>query len=260
MKPYLVSPLTQKLLVRFSGKDITLPLDIQKKINAYWDELMQTGKTYKRGEVFTVTKKERFEDRLEILVEKTDYAHYLYCQDVDSLGEYGVRIIHTASLVDTSDNKTIFGKMAGHTSQSEIYQLCGGGIDNEDLQNETFDFEHNIKKELLEELGIDVRDTDRVRIFEQAYFKEGGLTDKMTVVYQVSLKETAEQFLKSYGVFVENLLVGGESPEFGELVVLEKKKRFLFDFLNKKDIRLDEYVRPLFEYINKEENMTGREK
>ena len=249
MKDFLISLLTKKLIVRFSNKSVILPLDVQKKIDAYWDELFQSGKTYKRGEVFTVTKKESFDDRLEILVEKTDYAHYLYCQNVDTLGEYGVHIIHTAVLVETSDMKTIFGKMGEHTSRSGIYQLCGGGIDNDDLRDGIFDFEHNITKELREELGIDVNDKQRVGTFELAYLKEGGPTDKMTVIYRVVLNETSEKFMEQYDAFVRQLQVSGETEEFGEIVALDRNKISFDNFFNQEGIKLDEYMKPLFEYL-----------
>ena len=249
MKESTISPLTKQLIVRFSNKTVDLPLGIQKKIDIYWDELLQSGKMYKRGEVFTVTKKESFEDRLEILVEKTDYAHYLYCQNVDTLGEYDVHIIHTAVLVETNDAKTIFGKMGKYTSRAGIYQLCGGGIDNDDLQDNVFDFEHNITKELQEELGIDVADRRRVDVFELAYLKEGGPTDKMTVVYRVVLNETSEQFMVQYDAFVRKLRANGEFEEFGELVVLDRNKTSFDDFFNQEGIKLDEYMKPLFEYL-----------
>lgn len=250
--PVIISPLTKKLIVRFSNKSVVLPQDVQEKIDVYWDELLQSGKTYKRGEVFTVTKKESFDDRLEILVERTDYAHYLYCQNVDTLGEYGVHIIHTASLVETSDGKMILGKMGDHTSRAGVYQLCGGGIDNGDLRGGVFDFDHNITKELQEELGIDVNDTQRISAFELAYLKEGGPTDKMAVIYRVILNETSEQFMEKYDAFVLRLRENGEYEEFGEILVLDNNKVAIIAFLNQPGIKYDESMKPLFEYLAQE--------
>lgn len=250
MKNFIISPLTKKLTVRFSNKRVILPLDIQEKINAYWDELIKSGKNYKRGEVFTVTKKEKFEDRIDILVEKTDYAHYLYCQNIENLGDNGVHIIHTAALVETSDEKIIFGKMGNQTSRSGIHQLCGGGIDNDDLRDDIFDLDHNIKKELEEELGIDINDSKRIKSFGLAYFKEGGPTDKMTVTYEVKLHETSELFIKKYNEFVLHLQKNNEQPEFGNIIILDKNKKSFNDFFNQKDIKLDEYMRPLFKYLS----------
>ncbi len=252
MKDIVISRLTKKLIVRSSNKQIVLPPDLQDKIDAYWDSLLQSGKNYRRGEVFTVTKKEVLGDRIEVLVEKTDYAHYLYCQHVDVPGEYGVYIIHTAALVETADGKMVFGKMGGHTARSGIYQLCGGGIDTDDLCGDIFDFDHNIKKELQEELGIDIWDKQKIKLFDLAYFKEGGPTDKMTVVYRVLLNGTSLEFMKEYNDFVSQLQKNGEQPEFSEIILLDKKRQSLSQFFDQNNIKLDEYMRPLFEFIGRE--------
>jgi len=249
MKKFIISPLTKKLIVRFNNKQVILPSDIQNKVNAYWSELIKSGKNYKRGEVFTVTEKSETVDVIEVLVKKTDYAHYLYCQNVDNLGEQGVHIIHTSVLVETSDGKTIFGRMGEQTSRAGIHQLCGGGIDNGDLKRDVFDFKHNIKKELKEELGINVGDGQRIKNFELAYLKEGGPTNKMTVVYQIELNETSEKFSKRYGEFVKSLRKNGEQPEFGDIVILDKNKEALTSFFAHGDKKFDEYMQPLFKYL-----------
>lgn len=83
--------------MRFSDKNARLPQDVQQKIDAYWDSLIASGRSYTRDETFTVTKKDVTDTTIDVLVEKTDYAHYLYCQNVEGLGEYGVRIIHTTT-------------------------------------------------------------------------------------------------------------------------------------------------------------------
>jgi len=249
MKNFIISPLDKKLIVSFTNRQITLPQDIQDKIGAYWNDLIKSGKKYRRGEVFTVTEKKETKDTIEVLVEKTDYAHYLYCQNVDDLGEYGVHIIHTAVLVETLDGKTIFGRMGEQTSRAGVHQLCGGGIDNDDLTGNVFDFEHNIKKELEEELGINVGDKQRIRTFAPAYFKEGGPTNKMTVVYRVKLNETGDEFSKKYDKFVAHLQENGEQPEFGKIIILDKNKEIIISFFAQENIKFDGYMGPLFEYL-----------
>jgi hypothetical protein len=252
MKPFKVSSIVKEIIVKFSNQEVHLSQEIQAKIDAYWDELIASGKTYKRGEVFTVTRREATEAAINILVEKTDYAHYLYCQNIESLNENGVHIIHTAALVETSDNYIIFGEMGPQTSRAGIYQLCGGGIDNDDLRGAYFDFKHNITKELKDELNIDMADTSRVAYFDEAYLKEGGPTDKMTVVYKVLLNETKDTFLERYNTFAESLLKDGQNPEFGKIVALKKEKNELESFLSQDGIKLDEYMKPLFDQVIKE--------
>lgn len=248
MKPFKVSP-AQEVTVRFSNKEVQLPEEIQTKIDSYWKELLDSGKSYKRGEVFTVTHKEVTETAVNILVEKTDYAHYLYCQNKESLEENGVHIIHTAVLVESSDDHFLFGEMGHQTSRHGIIQLCGGGIDNDDLKGEYFDFKHNITKELQEELDIDVTDTSRVTYFDEAYLKEGGPTDKMTVIFRVVLKDTKEKFLERYDAFMERLKAEGEDPEFGKIIALKKDKQEITNFFSQENLILDEYMKPLFEKI-----------
>ncbi|EKE18799.1 MAG: hypothetical protein ACD_9C00231G0001 [uncultured bacterium] len=254
-KEVKVSFLSKKLIVRLGQSLVHLPNDIQEKIDAYWQELLKNGKKYKRGEVFTVTKKDETDKTVEVLVEKTDYAHYLYCQNVDNLGDYGVHIIHTAILVETSDGKIIFGKMGEHTSRAGIFQLCGGGIDNHDLRGDVFDFDHNISKESMEELGMDIADKKRIKNFRQAYFKDGGPTDKMTVVYSVELTETSSEFMEKYAKYAESLICSGENPEFGEIIILAKNKTDIREFFTKNIEKCDEYMNPLFEFIVENESV-----
>lgn len=248
MKPFKVSQ-AKEIIVRFSNKEVQLPEAIQARIDAYWEEVIASGKTYKRGEVFTVTHKEVTGDVVNILVEKTDYAHYLYCQNKEFLDENNVHIIHTAVLVETSDGYSIFGEMGPQTSRHGIIQLCGGGIDNDDLEGEYFDFKHNITKELQEELGIDVSDISRVTYFDEAYLKEGGPTDKMTVIFKVVLSETKEEFLEKYNFFVEHLRKNNEDPEFGKIIALKKDKQEITGFFAQENLVLDEYMMPLFKKL-----------
>lgn len=249
MKNITISPLVKKLIVRFSDKRVVLPEDVQARIDKYWNGLIESGKNYKRGEIFTVTEKSETDKAIKVEVEKTDYAHYLFCQNVEDLGDLGVRIIHPAILVETSDGKTVFGRMGEQTSRAGIHQLCGGGIDNDDLKDGFFDLEHCIKKELAEEFGIDADDKLRVKNFSTAYFKEGGPTGKMSVVYRVELDESAEEFREKYAKFVDGLREKGELPEFGELLIMDRNGKELADFIAREDVKMDEYMRPLFEYM-----------
>lgn len=249
MQPFKVIPFTKDIVVRFSKSTVQLSSQIQDKVDAYWDRLIAGGKSFQRGEVFTVTHKDISQNCINILVEKTDYAHFLYSQNVDPQGKDSVHIIHTASIVETIDDYLIFGKMGVQTAQAGHYQLCGGGIDNADLRGDHFDLTHNISKELREELNIDVGDSDRVKKLGMAYFKDGGPTDKMSVIYRVTLSASKDTFLSHYTAFEEGLRASGEEPEFGKIVALKKEKSVMEQFLAENDSKLDEYMRPLFEQI-----------
>lgn len=250
MKPFEVRELDKELVVRFSDKTVVLPEEIQEKIDTYWEGLLASGKNYRRGEVFTVTHVDESADRIDVLVEKSDYAHYLYCQNVDTLGECGVRIIHTACLVITSDNKAVLGEMGPQTARAGMYQLCGGGIELKNLRGDVFDFDENIIEELQEELGIDVEDSTRVKSFGQKYLKSGGPTGKMTAIYKLVLRESETEFLERYNFFEKELVEKAENPEFERIVTLDlnKKDEVKYFLMENKD-KCDEYIEPLFERV-----------
>lgn len=249
MKPIKISQLSEELIVQFSNKEIELSIEWQEKIDTYWQFLIDSGKTYVRGEVFTVTKYEERDDAVYILVEKTDYAHYLYCQDIDpEMDGYGICVIFTACLVETSDKKTIFGKMGKNTARAGIYQLSGGGIDSSDIKDDVFDLKGNISKELLEEFGINTSDTERVKEFDRVYIKQGGKTKKIAVVFRLKINETSEEFVEKYNLFVQNFKKNCEEPEFGEIVILDKTKDQMHDFFDLHRDECDEYMEPLLKF------------
>jgi hypothetical protein len=252
MNMITIIPIIKEPIVRFSGQNVVLPQDTQQSIDAYWQSLVESGKKYTRGEVFTITKIDQKSDNLALLVEKTDYAHYLYCQNIDAeLKGYGIRIIFTACLVETSDHKFVFGKMGEHTARFGIYQLAGGGIDMSDLVNEEyFDIQSNINKEVFEELGIDACDSSRVQDFHAAYLKQGGATHKIAVIYHLHLLETAEVFLQKYHDFEKALSKRGETPEFGEIIVIDKDAIATEMFLSEHEAMCDEYMPPLLRYVS----------
>ncbi len=244
-----IEKLTRDLTIRFNGESIRLPQNVQRSIDQYWQELIDKGKKYTRGEIFTVVKKDETQKVIDVWVARTDYAHYLFDQDTGGLGEHRIRVIHAAALVISSDKKIIFGKMGSHTARAGIFQLCGGGLDSNDLRDGTLDLDYSIAKELKEELGIDISDKKRIARLERAYLKEGGSTDKMIVIYRVELTETGDEFLQRYNDFTDNILQKGELPEFASLAVLTQDKRSFKEFFTKKRERCSEYLMPLFDLL-----------
>ncbi len=74
----------------------------------------------------------------------------------------------------------------------------------------------------------------------------------MTVIYKVILNEIKDDFLEKYDQFVENLKTQSEVPEFEKLITLEKDKNAISTFFAQDDVVFDEYMQPLFEFIEKE--------
>jgi hypothetical protein len=138
-----ISPIKTPMTIRFGGSKVSLPADVRQKIDQHWQQLIQANPRLHNGEVFTVTAVADTVDELQIELAETDYAHYLYSRQVGGLGEFTVRIIHSATLVIATNNKMIFGAMAAHTSIPGVIQCCAGGIEHGDIREGIVDIEYN---------------------------------------------------------------------------------------------------------------------
>lgn len=246
MKQIQNAPIPNGLVLSFAEEKVKLPSDIRTKVDQHWRQLATNNPKLRNGEVFTVASVKETPDNMIISLAETDYAHYLYSQQVGGLGDYTVHIIHPAALVVTSDNMFVFGSMGEHTSRPGTIQCCGGGIDHSDIKDGMVDVEHAIIKELAEELGIDAYNKDLVKEFYPAYLKSGGPTDKMTISYILRIGQTANQFMSSYQKFVKTLNDNGDEPEFGELFCINNTQESLDGFIAKYGERLNEYMAVLF--------------
>ena len=240
-------PVPEQLTVRLTGERIVLPADLRTKVDEFW-QAQATGKHPQfNGEVFTVVDVRDSGNKMEILLSETDYAHYLYGIRVGGLGEHTVRILHPAALVITSDDSLIVGAMGTHTATPGIVQTCAGGLDHDDVRSDgTIDVEHNVTKELQEELNIDATNDAVVSELYPAYLKEGGPTGKMTIVYVVRLLQSCQSFMDRYASYAERMLRGGGEPEFAKVCSVSNDPESVEAFLREHAEQLNEYLAVTF--------------
>ncbi|PIW94499.1 MAG: hypothetical protein COZ86_00715 [Candidatus Moranbacteria bacterium CG_4_8_14_3_um_filter_41_13] len=74
----------------------------------------------------------------------------------------------------------------------------------------------------------------------------------MTVVFRVVLNETKSEFFEKYDAFVGRLKQRGTDPEFGKIIALKKDEQEIKSFFSREGIKLDEYMKPLFERVASE--------
>lgn len=251
MQEIQIRPHTKALSIHLSGEKILLPPKVRAKIDQFWQERRRDNPHLFNGEVFAITNLQETPEATVITLTETDYAHFLYNYAVGDLGKYAIRVIHSAALVITADNKIIFGSMGLHTSRPGVIQCCGGGIDHDDISDRVVDIEHNTAKELGEELGIDPYDPAQVVEFAPLYLKLGGPKDIMTAVFTVRMRTSSEEFLQNYDEFTKKLRENHEEPEFGELFCIDIDRKTIENFIAKYHDRLDEYMPPLLMEITK---------
>jgi predicted NUDIX family phosphoesterase len=239
----------RKLEVVFTKEKFILPVELQNKIDEFWDTLIKDGNKYTRGEVFTISNIEEKKDETIVNVDLSDYAHYLYTRRVGLPEKNACKNLHTSCLIETSDSMLIFGRMGKQTSMPGNIQCVGGGLDNEDIQGSVIDLTHNIKKELLEEVGINVDSEKLVSAFDIKYLRYDSNVHSVAAIFILKLKITSKEFADLYNVFEAQIIASGELPEFGELVYLKKNKSEIDDFYEKEKKYFDHYMMPLLEEV-----------
>ncbi len=154
MKSILLTPLTKEVEIEYTQNLVQLSSERKNEIEEFWMEINQDG-LFHRGEVFNVDSLIEQESLYKIMLNCTDYAHYLHTVRNHIADEEGCKVVFGAGLVETNDSKFVFGEMANHTAYPGRLQCVGGGLSWDDKKGNHFDIKESVLRELNEELGID---------------------------------------------------------------------------------------------------------
>jgi len=247
-EPVKFTPLTKSLRLRYSGEHIVLPPELQAKVDAYWQTRVTENPHIFNGEAFTVVDFQETPNDITVELSETNFAHNLYSEVFDA-GEYTYRVIHSACLVITADNKLVVGKMQQNTARPGAICCSGGGIDRGDLRGSEIDLEHSTAHELREELGIDPYNNHTLQFFP-AFLKTGGYRNKITVLYELHTALTSKEFAKNYAAFVATLAKQGEDIEYEQLFYVDNTPQAVEAFIAEHSQYLDAYLPALFRTVS----------
>lgn len=253
-KPIELTPLTKPLRIHFTGTQAVMPSELSDKIAAHWDQLVQKNAHLFNGDAFTVTKYTDNPEAIEVELAETKYAHNLYSEAFDA-GEYAFRVIHSACLVITSDNKFVVGEMSKNTARAGQVCCSGGGIDRGDIRGNSIDLDYSTTHELQEELGFDPHG-DQTESFGAAYIKTGGPLGKITVLYELRTKLTSTAFAENYEKSMSELATKGQEIEFDQIFFVDNTPRAIENFIAEHESNLDEYIALLFRAENQRTRIT----
>ena len=235
-----------------------LPPEIQEKVDAYWTELTKKKPFYRREEAFTVSSICDKDDITEIRLAPTDYAHYIYTRSVGLSEEFAFNNIHTSCVIETVDEVLVFGLTGENTANTGISQCVGGGLDHDDIRGNEIDLEHNIKKELQEEVGVDVNNEEIASDFKFKYlnYAFNEKFSSIAAIFYLKLKLNEKEFRVHYEEFERRLKENGQVPEFQKLICLPKKEAAIQEFLrNSKRESMDLYMGALLREIISSEGL-----
>lgn len=232
MKKINISEFNNNVNVYYSNERVFLPKDYSDEVEKHWNSLLQSDEKFFRGDVYTITNIENSPEGINIFVRLTDYAHFLYTINKNTYSEYDCRVIHTSVLIETSDGKFVLGEMNRDTAFPNKLQFIGGGIDKNDIKGNKLDLKHNIKKEILEELGIDVENKNVVKELEPCFLKNGGDDNFLSAIYKLNLLIDEKQFMDMFNNFKQELISQGNSPEINSLIFIKADPKAVEQFIN----------------------------
>ncbi|MFA6587847.1 MAG: hypothetical protein WCT08_02125 [Patescibacteria group bacterium] len=230
MKTVLLQPVAHRIDVVFSGKKVALPEKIVYQIERNWELLIGNRPSLRRGVVFTVSKINMQNDQLQVVLDETDYAHYMFTLENELQEEYACKVLYTSAILETSDGFVSFGKMASHTSTPNRFQCVGGGLDFSDVDHGKFNILGNISKEIEEEVGLSVHTSQKVNAITPYLLKSGGDHNFLAVIFRVSLALTGDELRAHFRLYTEELLQRNERPEFSQLEIMRVTKNTICTF------------------------------
>ncbi len=183
------------------------------------------------------------------MIVKTKYAHYLYDERVGiSKPEYRCIAPSAGILLLTSDNYFVVGKMSDRTSVPKCLQISGGGIEASDIQNQIFNVDMCIKRELKEELNLNLDDIKyKLEYIEYPDERRNSFTFLAIGKINKTKDELNEEFIK----YTEFLINNNLEVEFDKLIFLKKEEAL--EQLDSLDNPKREYLRDFIKEAIKNE-------
>lgn len=91
---------SMQINIKFDDNDLALTSDYKIKVQEHWDSLEKDGKILFNGPLYAIVHMDETEKELNIIVQKTSYAYYLYVKMLDNNANHNLQIMYTSALVE----------------------------------------------------------------------------------------------------------------------------------------------------------------
>lgn len=235
--------LDKPFMLKFENRKIKIPNKLKEDIEKFWNNAIKENPNLYNGQEYVVETVKETEKEIEMLVVKSDYAHYLYDERVGIQEEkYRCCSPWGGILLLTKDEYFVIGEMNSTTSIPYGLQISGGGIDITDIENGVINIDSNIKRELKEELNLNLDDIDYKIEFIEYPSKTRNAYGFIVIG---KLKQTKEELKQAFEQYKEYLIRNNLEIEFNKLIFLKKQSAV------KELDELPNYKRPYLEDLIK---------
>ena len=232
------------IVLKFEDREIKLPNTLKNNIKNFWTNAIKENPNLYNGQDYVIETVTETKESIEMMVTKSNYAHYLYDERIGIEEEkYRCCSPWGGILLITKDNYFVIGEMSKTTSIPYCLQISGGGIDITDIENGIINIDSNIKRELKEELNLNLDDIDYKIEFIEYPSEKRNAYGFLTIGKINQTRNELEQYFEEYK---EYLIKNNLEVEFNKLVFL-KKENALKELDN-----LSNYKRPYLRDLIKE--------
>ena len=213
--------INKPIILKFEDRKINLPSKLKESIKKFWNEAIKENPNLYNGQNYVVETVIETKDNIEMTVIKTDYAHYLYDERIGIQEEkYRCCSPYAGILLLTKDNYFVIGEMNKTTSIPHCLQISGGGIDNKDIENGIINIHLNIKRELNEEVNLDLNDID----YKIEYIEYPTKTRNAYGFLSIGkIDKTKHELNKHFEKYKQQLIENNLEVEFERLIFLKKE-------------------------------------
>ena len=210
------------IILKFENRRIDLPIKLKENIENFWNDAIKENPNLYNGQDYVVEKVKETEENIEMLVVKSDYAHYLYDERVGiQKEEYRCCSPWGGILLLTKDDYFVIGEMNSTTSVPYCLQISGGGIDIKDIENGVINIDLNIKRELKEELNLNLDDIDYKIEFIEYPSKTRNAYGFLAIG---KINQTKDELTQHFKHYKEYLISNNLEVEFNKLIFLKKQR------------------------------------
>lgn len=213
--------------------EIQLKDNLKDSVNKYWEEFICEKDGYWDGKILSVA---RFDvNNFVIEVGEAQYSWLIYSKNHNDLD---VRSFFVSILLKTLDDKYVLIK-----NNHNKFNIIGGMADSKDLNGDYFSPELCLKRELFEELHLDLKNKNHVLNYQMKYLKTPEPGRNYGVVYIGNLNFYSKDLL-DYFSRVKDIV----DSEVNHLLLLNSEEVLQLD-LTDNDIS---YLKDLISYEVKE--------
>lgn len=243
----MIKQITKPIILKYENRTLNLPIEIKEDVEKFWNSLIKENPNLFNGENHCVESLTEKKDYIEMKVVKTNYATYLYSERI-GLPNKTFKIIHIWSgiLLETKDEYYVIGEMDDTTSVPKCLQLPGGGTSDEDIKDNILDIDLNLKRELKEELNLDLDDINYEMKYLECPSEKRSVYGFLAIGKIDMTKEQLNKYFEDYKNYIEKNKL---EQEFSKLVFLNKSNALkeLDSLNNPKREYLREFIKKLKE-------------